>query len=277
LVILEDASSQNLFSADPYLVQHRARSILCLPLINQGNLVGVLYLENNLAPRVFGPRIAVLKLLASQAPMSLENTRLSRDLAKREAQIRRLVDANVVGIFIWDIDGTILEANDAFLRMLGYEREDLVSGRLRWTDLSAPRRLGRDRQDLVAEIRRSGSLQPFEWDHIRKDGSRVPVLIGAASFEGENQGVAFVLDLTERKRAEDARTRAEAELQQARSALAHRQRVSLLGEVAASLAHEIKQPIAAAQIDAKICVRALAEDRLNLESAREAAARLVRE
>src|SRR5437879_443479 len=129
-VILEDASSQNLFSADPYLVQHRSRSILCLPLINQGNLIGVLYLENNLAPRVFAPpRITVLKLLASQAAMSLENTRLYRDLAKREAQIRPLVDANIVGIFIWDLDGTILEANDAFLRMVGYEREDLVSGR----------------------------------------------------------------------------------------------------------------------------------------------------
>ena len=69
--------------------------------------------------------------------MSLENTRLYRDLAEREAKIRRLVDANIVGILIWDLDGTILEANDAFLRMVGYEREDLVSGRLRWTDLTA--------------------------------------------------------------------------------------------------------------------------------------------
>jgi PAS domain S-box-containing protein len=277
-VILEDAASQNLFSADPYLVRHRARSILCLPLINQGNLIGVLYLENNLAPRVFGPaRIAVLKLLASQAAMSLENTRLYRDLAKREAQIRRLVDANIVGIFIWDIDGTILEANDALLRMVGYEREDLSSGRLRWTDLTPAQRLGSDRQEIVAEVQRTGSVQPYEWEYLRKDGSRVPVLVGGASFEGENQGVAFVLDLTERERAEAAQTRAQAELQQARNALAHRQRVSLLGEVAASLAHEIKQPIAAARIDAKVCLRALADDRLNLETAREAASRLVKE
>jgi len=276
-VILEDASSQNLFSADPYLVRHRTRSILCLPLINQANLIGVLYLENNLAPRVFGPaRIAVLKLLASQAAMSLENTRLYRDLAKREAKIRRLVDANIVGIFIWDLDGTILEANDALLRMVGYEREDLVSGRLRWTDLAATQWRGRDRQEGAAEMQRTGSLQPLEWDYIRKDGSRMPVLVGAASFEGENQGVAFVLDLTERQRAEDAQKRAEAELQQARTALAHRQRVSMLGEVAASLAHEIRQPIAAARIDARVCLRALAEDRLDLESAREAAARMVK-
>jgi PAS domain S-box-containing protein len=212
-VILDDASAQNLFSADPYFHGHRARSVHCLPLSNRGTLVGVLYLENNLASRVFAPaRTAVLKLLASQAAISLENSRLYRDLAKREAKIRRLVDANIVGIFIWDVDGTILEANDAFLRMMGYEREDLVSGRMRWPDMSAAQWLGRDRQDLTAEIQRTGSLQPFEWDHIRKDGGRMPVLIGAASFEGQNQGVSFVLDLTERKRAEQALRQGEAYL-----------------------------------------------------------------
>jgi PAS domain S-box-containing protein len=215
-VILEDASSRNLFSADPYLIQHGARSILCLPLVNQGNLIGVLYLENNLAPRVFGPaRTAVLKVLASQAAMSLENTRLYRDLAQREARIRRLVDADIVGIFIWDLDGTILEANDAFLRELGHEREDLVAGRLRWTDFSAAQSGGRDRRELLAEIQHSGSMQPFEWEHLRKDGSRMPVLVGAAMFEGEKQGVAFVLDLTERKRIEQALRRSEAYLAEA--------------------------------------------------------------
>jgi len=213
---LEDASAQNPFSADPYFGRQRTRSVLCLPLLNRGTLVGVLYLENNLASRVFAAaRVPVLKLLASQAAISLENSRLYRDLAQREAKIRQLVDATIVGLFIWDLDGAILEANDAFLRMMGYEREDLVSGRLRWGDLSAAQWLGRDRQDLGAEIQRTGSLQPFEWEHIRKDGSRMPVLIGAASFEGENQGVSFVLDLTERKRAEHALRRSEAHLAEA--------------------------------------------------------------
>jgi PAS domain S-box-containing protein len=215
-VILEDASAQNPFSSDPYFRRQRTRSVLCLPLLNRGTLVGALYLENNLGSRVFAPaRIPVLKLLASQAAISLENTRLYRDLAKREAKIRRLVDSNIVGIFIWDLDGTIPEANDALLRMVGYEREDLVSDRLRWTDMSAAQWLGRDRQEFVEEIQRAGRLQPFEWDFIRKDGSRVPVLIGAASFEGENQGVAFVLELTERKRVERALRRSEAHLAEA--------------------------------------------------------------
>jgi PAS domain S-box-containing protein len=220
-VILDDASTQNSFSSDPYIVRHRARSVLCLPLMSRSKLIGVLYLENNLAPRVFGPtRMTVLKLLASQAAMSLENARLYRDLAKREAKIRRLVDANIVGIYIWDLNGAILEANDALLRMVGYEREDVVSGRLRWTDLTPAQWLTRDRQEIVAEIQRTGSLQPFEWEYIRKDGSRVPVLAGAASFEGENQGVAFVLDLTVHKRVEEALRQSEAYLAEAQR-LAH--------------------------------------------------------
>src|SRR5258707_4215462 len=131
-VILDDASAQNPFSADPYFHGHRARSVLCLPLSNRGKLIGVLYLENNLAPRVFAPaRMAVLKLLPSQAAMSIENTRLYRDLAKPEAKFRRLVEANIIGIFIFDFEGRIFEANDAFLQMVGYDRGDLVAGRVR--------------------------------------------------------------------------------------------------------------------------------------------------
>ncbi len=97
-VILDDASSQNPFSADPYISQRRARSILCLPLINQGKLIGVLYLENNLTPHVFTPdRVTVLKVLASLAAVSLENTRLYRDLEDREGKIRRLIDLILLG------------------------------------------------------------------------------------------------------------------------------------------------------------------------------------
>src|SRR6185295_18250406 len=103
-VILDDAAAQSEFAADPHIGKRRTRSVLCLPLLNQARLIGVLYLENNLAPRVFAPaRIAVLKLLASQAAISLENARLYRDLEEREAKIRRLVDANIIGIFIWEL------------------------------------------------------------------------------------------------------------------------------------------------------------------------------
>jgi PAS domain S-box-containing protein len=202
-VILDDASAQNPFSEDPYLVQHRTRSILCLPLINQAKLIGVLYLENNLTPHVFTrARIAVLKVLASQAAISLENTRLYRDLEEREAKIRRLVDANIMGIVLWKPEGEIIEANEAFLNMVQYSREDLVTGRVRWTDLTPAEWRDRDER-AMSEAKATGTIQPFEKEYFRKNGSRVPVLIGAAIFEGSgNEGVAFVLDLSEQKCAE---------------------------------------------------------------------------
>ena len=206
IVILDDVAAEHPFSADIYLRERQPRSILCLPLINQAKLIGVLYLENeNKASHVFAPaRVVALKLLASQAAISLENSRLYRDLQEREAKIRRLVDANVVGIFIADFDGRILEANDAFLRIVGYDREDLQAGRLRWTDLTPPDWRERDAQWLL-EHKSTGLRPPIEKEYFRKDGSRVPIMLGSATIEeGGNQIVTFVVDLTERKAAEEA-------------------------------------------------------------------------
>jgi PAS domain S-box-containing protein len=205
MVILDDVAAEHPFSADTYLRERKPRSILCLPLINQAKLIGVLYLENELASHVFAPgRVAVLKLLASQAAISLENSRLYRDLQERETKIRRLVDANVVGIFIADFDGRILEANDAFLRIVGYDREDLQAGRLRWTDLTPPDWREQDARWLL-EHKSTGLRPPIEKEYFRKDGTRVPIMLGSATIEeGGNQIVTFVVDLTERKAAEEA-------------------------------------------------------------------------
>ncbi|HTW30962.1 MAG TPA: sigma 54-interacting transcriptional regulator, partial [Candidatus Sulfotelmatobacter sp.] len=202
-VILDDASSANPFSADPYFLQNCARSILCLPLLNQAKLSGILYLENNLAPRVFtSDRIALLRVLVSQAAISLENTRLYRDLEDREARIRRLVDANILGIVTWNVEGAVLSANEAFLRMLQYDHQEVVPGRVRWWDM-VPADWRARTERALAEVIRTGTAQPFESEMLRKDGSRVPVLIGATLFQiGGNDGVGFVLDLSEQKRAE---------------------------------------------------------------------------
>jgi len=222
---------------------------------------------------VFTPaRMAVLNVLASQAAMSLEKTRLYEELRQREAKIRRLVDANIVGVLVFNLDGQVIEANDALLSMLGYNRDDLISGRLRWTELTPPDWRAVTDQAL-AQIAAHGTCDVYEKEYLRKDGSRVPVLMAAAAIEQTtSEGVAFVLDLTERKRAEQERER----LRQLQAQLAHLNRVTTMGELAASIAHEIKQPIAAAMIDAKVCARALGDDRLNVQAAREAAARLVK-
>ncbi|MGO7204541.1 GAF domain-containing protein, partial [Rhizobium ruizarguesonis] len=275
-VVLDDAIAQNPFSADPYICQHRTRSILCVPLLNQGQLAGVLYLENNLAPRVFAPaRIAVLKLLASQAAISLENTRLYRDLAEREARIRRLVKANIIVIVIWDIEGRILEANDAFLRMVGYDREDLASGRLCWTELTPAEWRDRDAR-AIGELKLIGAVQPFEKEYFRKDGSRLPVLIGGALLEeSRNEGVSFVLDLTERRQAEEALRESEGALREALGQLAHANRVATMGQLTASIAHEVNQPLAASLTNAQAALRWLGSHPPNLEEVAQALGRIV--
>jgi PAS domain S-box-containing protein len=276
IVILDDASAATPFSADPYILQCNARSILCLPLMNQAKLTGVLYLENNLTSRVFTPnRIAVLKLLASQAAISLENTYLYSDLAEREAKIRRLVDANIIGIFIWNLQGQIEEANQAFLKMVGYDQADLVSGSVRWRELTPLEWRERDAQALV-EVSMTGAALPYEKEFIRKDGSRAPVLIGAATFdERRDFGVAFVVDLTERKRAEADMRESERRFREVQVELAHANRVATMGELTASIAHEVNHPVAAALMNAQTALRLLDGQPPDLERARRALVRIV--
>jgi len=149
-VILDDALAQIIrFSADVYICQKHARSVLCLPPgERQAKLIGVLYLENNLASHVFTPRpdLGTGNCWRRKRRSRWRNARLYNDLQEREARIRRLVDSNIIGVLIWDSQGRIIEANQAFLDIVGYAREDLVSGRLRWTELTRPGRMARRRR-----------------------------------------------------------------------------------------------------------------------------------
>ena len=131
-MILDDASVQTPFSADPYFAQCRVHSILCLPLINQTKLIGVLYLENNLTPHVFTPeRVTVLKVLASQAAISLENSQLYRDLEDREGKIRtqemelrQMLDLAPQYVAVFGPARERLYANRIFLDYLGLTLEE---------------------------------------------------------------------------------------------------------------------------------------------------------
>jgi C4-dicarboxylate-specific signal transduction histidine kinase len=130
----------------------------------------------------------------------------------------------------------------------------------------------------MAELELIGTVQPFEKEYSRKDGSRVPVLIGSATFEeGGSQGVAFVLDLTERKRAEAEARESERRYREMQMELAHANRVATMGQLTASIAHEVNQPIAAAATDAQAALRWLGARPPDLEEVRQALARIVRE
>ncbi len=143
-----------------------------------------------------------------------DEVRLYSDVAEREAKIRRLVDSDIIGIVIWDLDGRLIDANDAFLRMVQYQREDLRAG-LRWFDMTPPEWQQVHAREEAEELAKTGMMHAREKEFFRKDGSRVPVLIGAACFEGQSrQGVAYILDLTERKVSEAALRQSERRLLQ---------------------------------------------------------------
>jgi len=123
-------------------------------------------------------------------------------LRDREARIRRLVESNIIGIFFWDLDGSISDANDAFLRMVGYTRDELLFEGMCWLDMTPQEYRVVDEQ-AIDDLQRVGSFKPYDKELIRKDGGHISVLLGGAFFEGSREnGVAFVLDLTERKQAE---------------------------------------------------------------------------
>ena len=124
------------------------------------------------------------------------------DRKQAEARIRRLVDSHVQGVFFWKVSGEITDANDAFLKIVGYSREDLTEGRVSWAEMTPPEYAEYDRRALE-EIAEKGFSSPYEKVYLRKDGTRVPVLIGAAIFEDNpNEGICFALNLSERKRME---------------------------------------------------------------------------
>ena len=169
----------------------------------------------------------------------------------------------------------IIEANDAFLKIVGYDHEDLVAGRVRWTDLTTPGSRERTEAALL-ELERTGTIQPFEKEYFRKDGARVPALVGVAAFDEEReQLVAFVLDLTERKRAEAGARASELRYAEVQAELAHANRVATMGQLTASIAHEVNQPITASVTNAHAALRWLGAVRPNLDEVRLALGRIV--
>jgi PAS domain S-box-containing protein len=278
-VIVNDVTKPNLLSNDEYLKgSQQPRSLLCLPILRQGASGGLLYLENTLVSYAFTPRrTAVLEMLASQAAISLENTRLYGDLQEREAKVRRLIDANIVGIALYDLNGDVVEANQAFLEMVGYSREDVVSGRLDWRQMTPAEWHETDRQKIL-ELRATGRVRPYEKEFFFKaTGHRVPVLIGAAGFEGEqDRGFSFVWDLTARKKAEEAARESERRFREVESTLAHANRVATMGQLSASIAHELNQPIAAAVTNAQAALNWLGAEPADMKQATDAISRIIK-
>ncbi len=134
-----------------------------------------------------------------------DRKRSEQSLIESEARFKRLVQSNLMGCVFWHTDGRILEANDAFLKMVGYTRQDLQAGLLNWRDMTpTEQQIGLSEQS-IAQMRVEGASDTLTKEYLRKDGSRVPVLLGGVMFENStDQGVSFVVDLSDLKRTEKA-------------------------------------------------------------------------
>jgi PAS domain S-box-containing protein len=216
-VLLDDAASQNPFSGDPYIVRRRARSILCLPLINQTKIIGILYLENNLMPHVFATgRVTVLKVLASHAAISLENARLYCDVENREAQLRLITDTTPAMICSCLPDGSTDFFNRRWLEYLNLPLEEIRGWR--WTSVIHPE----DLEDLVNKWRSSlATGEPLEVEarSRRGDGEYRRLLHRTVPLRNEHGKVVrwyiSSIDVEDRRRAEEAVRRSEAYLAEA--------------------------------------------------------------
>ena len=174
-----------------------------------------------------------------------ERKRAEQELRISEARFRAFFDCGLIGVISWSINGAITDANDTFLQMLGYDREDLKSGRIDWQRMTPPEFRHID-EEAAANVTATGAARPFEKEYFRKDGTRVPVLIAAAALDASHRdGVELVLDMSERKQAE-------AQLQQL-----HAERLNSVKSMAAGLAHEINQPLAATKTYVNVARRLL--------------------
>jgi PAS domain S-box-containing protein len=148
--------------------------------------------------------VLIWESVAAMERLGIQRDRIKEALNVNEEKLKSFVDANVIGILFGDIHGNIRKANDEFLRMIGYTREELQADRIRWIDITPPEYLPLD-EERIAEAKDKGACTPYEKEYFRKDGTRVPILVGYSLLgEKREESVAFILDLSDRKKAEQA-------------------------------------------------------------------------
>jgi PAS domain S-box-containing protein len=275
-VLLQEAMDANPFTADGYIQSHRPRSILCLPLLKQTGLIGIIYLENSLTSSALAPaRIAVIKLLATEAAMSLENLQLYSDLQERDTKTRRIIDSALDAVLGIDGSGNVTEWNAQAETMFGWKRGEAVGRKL--SELFIPHRY-RDAHNKGLQHFLSTGEGPLlnrriEITALHRDGTELPVEVSIVPYQidGNWEFSGFVRDITEKKAAE-ASTRRHREMEME---LAHANRVATVGQLSASIAHEVNQPIGAAVTNAHAALRWLGATPPNLDEVRQALGRIV--
>jgi PAS domain S-box-containing protein len=275
-VLLRDAVDANPFSADEYIRAHHPRSILCLPLLKQTGLIGIIYLENNLTSSAIArSRIAVIRLLATEAAMALENLHLDSDIRDRDTKTQRIIDSALDAVLSIDERGKITEWNAQAETMFGWKRDEAIGQTL--SELFIPHRYRDAHEKGLQHFLSSGEgpllNRRIEITALHRNGTEFPVEVSIAPYQidGNWEFSGFVRDITEKKAAEaSARRHREMEME-----LAHANRVATMGQLSASIAHEVNQPIGAAVTNAHAALRWLRATPPNMDEVRQALTRIV--
>ncbi len=236
-VILENAGRHHLFADDPYFRRNRKQSVLCHPILHAGKPIGILYLENDLAPNIFTPdRVQVLGLLSSQAAISLENARLYTRLKESENKYRNIFENAVEGMFQITPDGGILSANLAMAEILGYKNpEELMDAGPDAVELIFIEKASRDA--FAGQLLKTGQVLGFEGRGKRIDGREFWASVSTRAVSDDQENLLYyegtLVDITERKQ----RDQAERE-RKAAEASAQSKSVFL-----ANMSHEIRTPL----------------------------------
>jgi two-component system cell cycle sensor histidine kinase/response regulator CckA len=226
------------------------RAAFAVPVLVDDQVIAVIetFLHEVREPDARTTRL--VSAVAAQIGSVLQRRRAEEALRTSEARFRRLSESGLIGIAFADVSGNVHDANDTYLDMFGYSREELLSGKARWADITPPEWRAMD-ELAIQQLQTNGFAPAWEKEMIRKDGARVPVLIGVAMLEGPDC-IAFIADLSKRKQAEEALRKSEEQLRQS-------QKMEAIGQLAGGIAHDFNNLLAVIMANSSFLLGELGE------------------